>query len=203
MIAKIKAGLTDIPVNTFMRKVSYIISTIATSTNFPNLPHPAAEVEADNNMLAVLQGQVVAGNRIHVASRNALVITIRRKMSANAAHVNGVAMGNPEMLATSGFEFAKEPSPLSIPAVITKVTCKMVQPLGSVKVSWGASKDRDYYVLQAKIGADGTWKDVCTTTKRTFTVKGLPIKEYVYFRLTAVNSAGMSAWSNESCILVG
>lgn len=203
MFAKIKAGLTDLPVDTFILKVRYIINTIATSANFPNLPYPVAEIETDVNTLSVLQNQVIAGNRIHVRSRNVLVIAIRRKMSANAAHVNGLAMGNPEMLATSGFEFAKEPAPLSIPAVIGKVTCKMVQPTGSVKVSWGASKDRDFYVLQAKIGADGTWKDVGTTTKRTYTVKNLAVKEYVYFRLAAVNSAGMSMWSNESCIIVG
>lgn len=202
MNEKVKAGLSGLPISDFILKVRYIISVIVSSGNFPNLPHPAAEILADVDMLSELQGEVVAGNRIHVGSRNALLASIRRKMTANAAHVNGVAIGQPSLLESSGFEIAKDRTPRGVPSVVTKISCKSVQPSGRVKVFWSASKERDYYILEKRVGEQGTWETVNISTKVNHILSGFPIRQDVSFRVAAVNGAGMSPWSKVATVTV-
>jgi len=202
MNAKVKAGLSGIPISTFILKVRHIISVIVSSGNFPNLPHPAAEILSDVDTLAELQGQVVAGNRIQVPSRNALVASVRTKMTANAAHVNGVATGQPSLLLSSGFELEKERTPRGIPSAVAKISCKSIQPSGRVKIFWSASKERDYYVLERRIGEQGTWETVKISPKVNHTISGFPIRQDVSFRVAAVNSAGMSPWSKVATVTV-
>lgn len=202
MIAKIKAGFSGISVNDFILKVRYIISMIVTSGNFPALPHPVAEIESDTNTLATLQGQVAAGNRTVTATRDDMEATLRRKMTANAAYVNSVAMGNPSMLETSGFEFVKDRMPHGAPGDIAKISCKAIPPAGTVRVNWSASKDRDYYILEKRIGELGTWEEATIATKTNHTETGLTYKQEVYFRVAAVNAAGMSQWSEVAKVVV-
>lgn len=202
MVPKIKAGLSGISVNDFILKVRYFITVIVAGGNFPNLPHPVAEIEADTDILAELQGKVVAGNRINIGSRNEQKNLLKRKMTANAAYVNSIAMGNPSLLETSGFEMAKPPIPHAVPGAVFKLVCKPTNPTDSVKLAWKAEKVRDYYTIQMRIGATGTWAEVGTSTKPTFTVPHLPGKQEVFFRVAAVNAAGKGLWSNVQMFIV-
>jgi len=199
---KIKAALNDLSVSFFILRVRYILSMLAGNSNFPNLPFPTTEVEADVEALRLLDEQVVAGNRINVKSRDEKRVIVHQKMTAIAAYVNGVAMGNPSALETSGFEFVKAPTARTLPTAITKISCRAIAPVGSVKVNWSASKERDYYLLEKRVGELGTWEEVETLTKTNCIVSGLTFKQDVYFRVAAVNGAGISAWSDVAMVVV-
>jgi len=202
MISKIKAGLDGLTINNFILKVRYILSMLAGNTNFPNLPFLPSEVEADVNALTTIQAQVVAGNRLNIGSRDALKKGIALKMAANAAYVNGLAMNNPSMLETSGFEPAKAPVSHTVPAEVIKLVCKPTQPVNAVKLTWKAVKERDYYTIQQRIGELGTWQDIGTCTKPNYVVNSLPPKEEVFFRVAAANGVGVGLWSNVDSFIV-
>jgi len=202
MSAKIKAALFKLSIIATISKVRQILTMLTGNGNFPNPPYPIPGVEADVDILEQLNNQVISGNRSSVVPRNTQLEIVRKKVSTLATYVNATAMGDPTMLATSGFEFAKQPAPKAIPSTIVSITARSIQPLGCVKLSWSASPERDYYVIENRIGEMGSWEEVGIATKNHYTISGLAFRQDVYFRVAAVNAAGMSSWSDVAMVVV-
>lgn len=201
---QIKAGINNLSISKFIMHVRYIISMLAGNPNFPNLPYPIPEMEGEVNSLDTLSQQVTAGNRLVKGSRDEVFISLKKKVSATALYVNAASLGSITALESSGFELVKTPSPKPVPETISKLECININPMGSAKVSWRASKERDFYVLEKRVGEgpDAVWEEVEHTTKTHCIVTGLEFRQDVYFRVSAVNSAGRSLWSDVAMLVV-
>lgn len=201
---KVKAGITGISIQLIIAHVRYVLSRLTGNSNFPNPPYSLLEMEADVDALDAMNQQVIAGNRTITPSRDAMLSTVRIKVNATAAYVNATAMESVFALESSGFAMVKTRSPRPVPEQVIKVECINLNPTGSAKVSWKASKERDFYVLEKRVG-DGphsVWEEVEHTTKTHCIVTGLEFRQDVYFRVSAVNSAGKSLWSDVAMLVV-
>jgi pullulanase len=94
----------------------------------------------------------------------------------------------------TGTWYSSNPDNVTTPVAPVSVTAAAAT-YSSIAVSWTASTGAASYTIYKATSSTGTYTSAGTATGTTFTVTGLTASTAYYFKVTATNSAGTSAYS--------
>lgn len=101
--------------------------------------------------------------------------------------------GDPEKIASAGFQTRKLPSPVGNMTAATNMRARITTQLGELAVRWDKVKGRMIYVLWICEGdplMEENWKQLLMTSKNFHTATGLVSHKAYSFRVVAVGAAG-------------
>lgn len=111
-------------------------------------------------------------------------------------NVNRVAKGDEAIILSTGFHLAKQPAPSEKP----EFTVETGTVPGSIKLKRKAVEGASSYVWQYYIGTDtpseNEWLFGSSTTQASYEMTGLPSVTKGWFRVAAVNPAGMQPFTD-------
>lgn len=201
----VSVGLSRLSVTDLNSAVLNILDHLEGNPHFPNLPFTTSEMRQSLSELMELQQRLKEGVTRMRLLRNEAVSKVLYQMGSCAHYVNSTAHGDPSILASSGFPLRKERTERPLPDVISKIKAVPASGCDEVKVFWKGVRTRSYYRLQQSTNPneDNNWRDVGMFTSTGGIVDNLPIGQYSYFRVAAVNNKGRGPWSSITKIMVG
>lgn len=198
---KAKFNLKNVAVDVFVNSTREIQERLAVPLFNTVVPTPAEVLSLINHM-AALQTHIRAGDKSLIPQRDQSRKDINGMVARQCICVNGIAGGDLAILNESGFELAKVRQPKPIPERVETVVLSNGLNSGDVNIDYSPSKYRNSYIIQMMV-MEGEWQTVQTTTKRKATIYNVPEKEFVYFRVGAINASGQGDWSVPVRLLVG
>jgi hypothetical protein len=202
---KVKVGLSRLSVADLTLRSAQILPHLENNPHFPHLPYTTEEMYAERQQLIEYQKEVQSGNYGMRLLRDAVQRDLLHHVDCCAQYVNLVAKGDVEILVTSGFELRSARQTPELPPQISSIKVVNHIAVGSVKVFWKGVRSRKYYKVECTNDPSDltSWKDMATSTETHTIISKLPIGQYTYFRVAAVNVKGHGEWSNEAKLMVG
>lgn len=170
----------------------------AKMTNNANFTDPAVklvDMKAKADAFEAAIEEATFGSRQSKLQRDELMAECGEMLSAQADYVRSICKGDAVMLDSSGFQLAKQPSPLPSPSAPTNV--KLIRSLiaGVLKLQW--KKDAGavlYYVEQQEEGS-AEWTRIISSTRVRHEITGLTTGKAYSYRVQAVAHNGLSPMS--------
>ncbi|HQV37415.1 MAG: fibronectin type III domain-containing protein [Flavobacteriales bacterium] len=198
MKANIRLSLSRLNPVSVLVLLRNVISKMTGNANFPTPKVPLADMTtlADNLSLAIDDAN--AGSLLAKSKRDDLVHSAKEDLNAQADYVRSICGGDRSMLLSSGFELAKERTPIGIPGVPANLFTRMTGKMGQLEVRfdsvhgahgyqlWMTDKDPELY---------NSWNAVGYTTRVKHLVTDLESYKAYWFCVSAIGTAGESAQS--------
>ncbi|MEM6965240.1 MAG: hypothetical protein AAF573_10770, partial [Bacteroidota bacterium] len=109
-------------------------------------------------------------------------------------YVESVALGNIELLESSGFELANKPTKRPILGTVEDITLRTNGVPGMVMAICKRNNFADLY--EARVSVDeSNWTAFGANTSRTVQVKDLPYGQQLFLQMRMKNSHGYGPWS--------
>jgi len=203
-MAKVKSGLGGLSIAQTIVATGTPLTKMGGNPNFPNPPIPIPELEAERQTLASLEEEFQSGNKTVKTMRNSTFKSFKKNITITVGYVNGVAKGDPTLLQSSGFEMAKDNSPIQVPGKVKRINCKNEPESGACHINWAGVKERSFYIVQQTYTPEdsNSWMEVDHVTGINCKAYGLTTGSWAYFRVCAVNRAGRGEWSAEMKLMV-
>ena len=182
MKANIRLSLSRLNPVSVLVLLRNVISKMTGNANFPTPKVPLADMTtlADNLSLAIDDAN--AGSLLAKSKRDDLVHSAKEDLNAQADYVRSICGGDRSMLLSSGFELAKERTPIGIPGVPANLFTRMTGKMGQLEVRF----DPELY---------NSWNAVGSTTRVKHLVTDLESYKAYWFCVSAIGTAGESAQS--------
>ncbi|MBL7950824.1 MAG: hypothetical protein JNM62_03830 [Flavobacteriales bacterium] len=199
MKANIKLSLFEL---TFVRLLALIRNVIAKMTGNAFFTTPAVTVSAMVTAADKLEAAIenaTNGSRLSKLERDALVEEVRSMLRVQADYVRSIAKGDAVMLASSGFELAKQREPVGLPGVTKELVALFTQRRGEVDLRWRTVRGAHGYhvwISESDPAVAANWKAIAYTTRARFTADGLESVKAYWFCVSAMGSAGEGAQSD-------
>ena len=189
------------PIPQKLNRAEEIVNAMTGNANFPTpTPDLALVQTAIDNLRAAYQKGLDKSltAKAEQRTRNDELTELLRPLRD---YVNEVAIGDEDIVLSSGFEASKLPQPIgNMPQVVLR-SGKGGDGDGSVALRWTAVYGAKNYVVERS--RDGiTYTAIAFPTKATYTDKGLIIGEFFHYRVAANGAAGLGAYSDSWKVLV-
>ncbi len=192
----VKLGFSNTSVPVKIIKARRIISMMTGNASFgtpsPSLATLTTQTDALEDAEAAMDG-----SKLNTDLRNAALQTLSASLKLEQLYVEAIANGNTAVILSSGFEVR---NPRTNPVLLPAPENLLAKPNGfekQLKLTWKAVKKKDVYTIE--MTADPTlnnWQIVAQSTKAKVVIEDLNSGQMYYFRVTAVNAAGASPWSD-------
>jgi hypothetical protein len=210
---KINTSFSRLTPVKFAAQVELIITSLTGNASFPE-PWPAtvaslAQLQADLSSFQGTLNAIATGDRSRIVDRQATRQKLSGELTSLGYYLQGVANGDPTMLATTGFPARKEtqralvPADLEAPAQLTlqRGTLSGQLIVKCSRVLKAASYDVQTATADPTVEAN--WSDAGTyTTCRRIALEGLTPGKVYSVRMRAFGSAGPGAWTPASSLMV-
>lgn len=198
MKANIKLALKGLIPAKILALIRHVIAMMTQNVAlFPTPPVSMVAMTSFADDLEVAINEATKGSQQSKLHRDTLLKQAGAMLGAVADYVRQVCFGDPEKLASSGFELRKQPEKVGIPGIPT-VIARWTDKSGWLIVRWPRIHGGLVYrVLQTdkdpELGA--SWTQVDLTTRGRYIAKGLvPAKPY-WFAVITVGADGESDMS--------
>jgi hypothetical protein len=200
---KLNSGFSKLPDDEFDNKADSILIALTGNSNFPSPVPTLADLKTSlgdyQKALAMPPG---APRDVAVKEKRAPLATLLDKLARNLELTPDV---KDSMLATSGFELRKVPTPSGeVVAAPGNVRLKQTGVSGVVQVLCDAVDRASAYEMQYTLDPNnGPWTDGGTfASTRGVGITGLTRGKDYWARVRAVGTAGPGPWSDPATILV-
>jgi hypothetical protein len=170
-----------------------VIQKLTGNAKLPNPPESLVNMQAVADAYAQAIEDATDGSKESKEIRNAMTKQVRDLLTITGNYVRTTANGDATILAGSGFEMAKQPVIVGLPAAPANLKVAMGPLSGQTIVRWKSSHGALNYKLdrcEKDPEIEANWKTVTTTSRVRYTDVGLePFKQYFY-RVSAFGSAG-------------
>lgn len=199
-MANIAINTSKLPLPDKIGKGQQIITL---STGNPNVPGNTAALTAFSN----LQADLVSANEAHsnaqrnldelMSARNAALAAWSNGMVALAAFTQSVTQGDETKILSTGFDVRRAGTPMPPPAAPGPLTVKLNGSPGVTKLNWPSMPDAKSYLVEQSPDpmTDASWNQVDTPTKASCELEGAEPGRLYWYRVAAMNSAGVGPWS--------
>ena len=167
-------------------------------TGNPNYSDPTPKLEdvktSANNLYDALQNQ--NGSKESTALKNTAEASLDLLISSLAGYVQAASSGDENKILSSGFDVRNAKTPPVKLGPVSELTAKLSLNQGEVILKWKGLKGSKLYVVGSF--ADGqvdTYKPVGESTKATVSISNLESGKVYFFRIAAINAAGLGTWS--------
>lgn len=165
---KVKAGLRG---RTALEKVTLgrvVLEHMSANPMFPNPVPSLATLQAAVEELSEACVAALDRGRLACARKRRAVADLDKVLSALAAYVNSVGLGDPSTLLSSGFELAKRPAPINELSPPDGLSFQRTQFPDLLQVRWERVPGAVVYQLEVCYyvnGDQGPWERVALTTR--------------------------------------
>jgi hypothetical protein len=196
--------MTDMQVIQFAKNVHSALN------GNPNVPSPNPPLPALQTLIAMAESSISAydAERLVLRTRKNLRDEAMRALCnglrLEADAVQAATNGDPERLATTGFQPSKRPSPVGTPAQVTRLVLEAGPIDGTLKASWKpvyGVKAYEIETTQDPTGA-GTWSFKGSTTKAKAVINSFVSGTRIWLRVRAIGAAGPGPWSDPAVKVV-
>jgi len=200
-MASIVTGLTrmtDVQVIQFARKVQTALVDNA-NVPAPNPPLPRLQeliAAAERSMDSYETEKAVLRNRKNL--RDEAMRALCNGLRQEADTVQAATNGDPDRMETTGFRAGKRPSPVGIPAPVTRLVLDAGPTEGTLKASWKPVRGVKVYEMEVSpdpIGAN-TWTYKGTVTKAKAIINNFVSGTRIWLHVRAIGTAGPGPWSD-------
>ena len=195
MKANIRLSLYRLIPTMLLMLLRNVIEKLTGNAALPTPPVALADMTLAGNALEQAIEAAIAGSRHSREVRDAQVKEVRAILTRTANYVRTTANGDGTILASSGFEMARVPEPIGIPAEVERLRVTMGPDSGMTLVKWGRSRGaRSYQLLRTDRdpATGGTWTVVTTTSKASFVDSGLESFKAYFYTVRAIGYGGQS-----------
>jgi hypothetical protein len=194
MKANIKLELKTLTPVRLAELMGVVATRMEGNMHFPAPPVSPAELEALKVNLTQAILAAIDGSKQSRLQRDALVPDARARLRYVADYVRMVAQGNAAILASSGFQLAKEPgAPQMIGTPLIKEV-RMTGRHGEVELRWTGVPNRGaYHVYITEVEPtqpDAPWDMIGVTGKVTHRIQGLEPYKVYWFCVSATGALG-------------
>ena len=180
-----------------------ILVAMTDNTNFPS---PSPTLKVIGNAITdyeTAMSNAANGGKTLTAIKNQLREAMLAQLKLLATYVEQNSNNDRAIALSSGFDLRKARGHATVPNTPIGVSAVQGVHNGEISVSCNAQKDAKLYECRYTTDATlATWNSVPPQTNRKFTIGGLAHGADVFVSMRAVNSAGISNWSNAISILV-
>lgn len=182
-----------------VKLLALLINVIAKMTGNAHFATPAvslATLKTLADQLTVAIEEATNGSRQSKIVRDDIVTKVKDLLRTQADYVRTVAAGDKAILESSGFELAKQPEPLGVPAAPAFLNCRMTGIVGELELRFGGVHGATGYRIMftdKDPATNNEWTTLGFTARVTYLVTELdPYKPY-WFCVSAIGYAGEGA----------
>ena len=204
-MSKIKKGLSRLGPTAMVAKARYIEQRMTGNPAFPDPAPSLADVGLAREALEAAITPAVDGGRTARAIRNARKDELKLLLDQLAGYVASRAEGNELAILSSGYEVRQTSAPLPEPTAPVDLRAELSAHPGRVDLTWAAPRGAvTYHVQVNRVSPDdaNAWELVGVTTRSRYSVSGLDAAKPSWFRVSAIGTAGTSAWSDPAQSMV-
>ena len=198
-MSKIKKSLSRLTATGMVARSKFIEDRMKDNPAFPT-PTPSLSAIADaRTALEAAITAAIDGGRTARAIRNTRQAELKLLLDQLSGYVSSRAEGNELAILSSGFEVRRTGKPLPEPLPPVNVRAELTMHPGRVALNWERTRGAVTFHVQVNRGAPENkeaWELVGVTTKSRFTITGLASAQVHWFRVAAIGTVGMSAWSD-------
>jgi hypothetical protein len=198
-MAKVKIGIARLNASETLLKASHVITQITGNANFPSPTPTILQIMNAHNALLKATDEAMGRDHEKVALRKIRHHEMKLLMSQLAYYVQDASGGDEEKIISSGFETVAPPSrvPLLLPP--ENLTAFPKWEPGKIMLRWKRIYKAHGYIVEMTEGnpEDQTlWKPIAFPTKAKQLITGLKTGHVYWFRIKAINPAGVSGPSD-------
>src|SRR5208283_2452780 len=112
--------------------------------------------------------------------------------------VQAATSGDPDKMETTGFRASKRPSPVGIPAQVTRLVLEAGPVEGALKACWKPVRGVKVYEMESSLDPVGphTWTYKGTATKAKAAMNSFGSGTRIWLHVRAIGAAGPGPWSD-------
>jgi hypothetical protein len=190
--------MTDVQVIQFAKQVHTAL------TGNPNVPGPNPPLSTLHNLIATAEStsdayeaeKAILRNKKNL--RDEAMKALCNGLRLEADTVQAATGGDPDKLETAGFRASKPPSPVGIPAQVTRLVLEAGSIESTLKACWKPVRGVKVYEIESSpdpIGAS-TWTYKGTVTKAKATMNSFVSGSRIWLHVRAIGTAGPGPWSD-------
>jgi len=199
MKANIKVPLYKLIPTALLALLRNVVAKMTGNPNFATPAVPLAAMTLLGDQLEVAIEAATNGSRQSKLARDVLVAEARAMLREQAKYVRLMGQDQPHILDGSGYELAKQPEPVGIPAVPKNLVARMTGKDGEVELRWPSVHGaHGYHVSMTATdpAVPGNWEVIGFTTRVRHMVTALESYKAYWFAVTAISVDGESALSD-------
>ena len=199
-MAYAKLGLDGLSIPAKIQRGRRITAALTGNPNFPS-PNPTISaltatidtLEADYNEAQA--ARLITRTKTQIQEDS--VVSFNGMVSLVASYVDNVSGGDATKIESAGFAVRSTPAPIGELPAPTDVQAKSGEHPGHAAVKWKSLYGaKSYNIERATDSAELTWQFMGSTTKSEAALNSMLSGKKYWFRVSAVGSAGTSAWSD-------
>ncbi|MBS1583302.1 MAG: fibronectin type III domain-containing protein [Bacteroidetes bacterium] len=196
MKANIKLSLSKLRPVVVLALMRNTVAKMTGNADFTTPLVPLADMTTLADDLEQAIEAATNGSRTSKLARNKVLGGCKVALHAQADYVRSVCNGDAAKLAGSGFELAKQPTPIGIPGTAQKMEARITGLQGQLELRWHrvyGARGYQVWMTDQDPAMGKNWQAVGYTTRATHLVTELePYKAY-WFCVSAIGTAGEGA----------
>jgi hypothetical protein len=200
-MASIVTGLsrmTDIQMIQFAKQIQAALS------GNDNVPLPNPPLSTLQTLIATAESTIDAYDaekailRKKKNLRDEAMRALCNGLRLEADTVQAATGGDPDKMATTGFRAGKRPTPVGIPAQVTRLALEPGPIDGTLKASWKPVRGVKVYEIESSPDPIGTssWAYKGTVTKAKAAINSFVSGARIWLHVRAIGAAGPGPWSD-------
>jgi len=200
-MAQIKLNFSRLSIPEKIARARQIVTAMTGNARFTTPQPPLASITAATNELEQAASDVQAARqeaKTKTTIQNTKEDALDKLISQEGGYVTAVSGGDEAIIQSAGMDVRAAPGASAIPAQPQALGATAGDRDGQMDLSWDPVISATSYVIE--ISPDPptatSWKHLGVSTKSSFTVTDLVSGSRLWFRVSAVNAAGQSGWSD-------
>lgn len=193
MKANIKLSLSKLSAIYLLALLRNVVAKLTGNVSFPTPPVSLANMTTKGDELEAAIEEATEGSKASKEARNLLERDVRDMLYSTAMYVRSLANGDAALLATTGFELAKQPEPIGVPGITKELVAEPTNSKGIVELRWrrvrGAYSYR-VWITDSDPNVHANWTELGITTRAGHFVPNLESYKPFWFKVSAIGSAG-------------
>jgi len=201
-MAKVKAGLTDIPAIALMAKAQSVHNGIVGNPVFFTNPLPTALlVQGLIDELVTANAAVCANNGPkEVRTRKNAARAVADALRRWSGYVQMASAGDAQIILASNFEVVERGSPIGEVPPPEVLKSRLTKHTGRIALAWERKHGaRVHHIWMSTSSNPFNWELVGNSRRITFNMDGLTPGNYYWFSVSSLGTAGESCKS-EPCL---
>jgi len=196
--SKIKMGLARLNAEALLALALHVITKLTANLNFPT-PNPAlVDLTTAADELRAAINAAMGGSKESYLLKATAVRKMQGLLRILADYVNGVAAGNPDLIANAGFDYTRPAEPVGQLPPPTSLSAMVSNKSGVIKLDWDVVHGSNLYTVdinETDSNEESAWSPVYSTTKSKCEISALDPGKFYRFRVRANGAAGASGAS--------
>lgn len=199
MKADIKLSLSKLRPTAVLALMRNTVAKMTGNADFATPLVPLADMTTLADDLEQAIEEATNGSRASKLARNKVLGGCQVALRAQANYVRSVCNGDAAKLAGSGFELAKQRTPIGIPGMAQKMEARITGLQGQLELRWHrvhGAHGYQVWMTDQDPAVDKNWEAVGYTTRASHLVTDLETYKAYWFCVSAIGTAGEGAQSD-------